>query len=277
MWPAQEAQHADDHDDHEAEEEEIRIDQQQDRLDFKAEWTDLGGLVENVLLRAAYNDYRHQELEGSEVGTQFDQDAYDLRVHLGHAPVAGWGGTLGVQYTGSDLEARGDEAYVPPSQTDAYSLFLVERRRFDRLTVDLGTRLERQEIETDAAARDYSGTALTLAGGLLWSFSESLTGALQLTRSERRPQAAELYADGPHLAVGRYEIGDDRLGTETANTVDFGLRRTGAVTWRASIFYSDFTDYIFPLDTGAEEDGHVTCLRGRCDLERRFTRFDDAP
>jgi iron complex outermembrane receptor protein len=248
-------------------EEEVRIDQQQDRYDLMAEWTDVGGLLESVLLRAAYNDYRHQELEGNEVGTQFDQDAYDVRVHLGHAPLAGWGGTLGLQYTGSDLEARGDEAYVPPSRTDAYSLFLVERRRFERLTADLGARLERQEIDTDAAARDYSGTALTLAGGLLWSFSDSLTGALQLTHSERHPQAAELYADGPHLAVGRYEIGDDRLGTETANTIDLGLRREGPVHWHLSLYYSDFSDYIYTEPTGAEEDGLPAYVYRQADAE----------
>jgi len=238
-----------------AEEESIRIDQTQDRLDFKAEWTELGGLVDNVLLRAAYNDYRHQELEGSEVGTQFDQDGIDLRVHVGHAPLAGWAGTLGMQYTGTDLEAEGDEAYVPPSQTDAYSLFLIERQRFDRLTVDLGGRLEWQEIATESAARDYDDTAFTLAAGLLWSFDEALTGAAQLTRSERHPQAAELYADGPHLAVGRYEIGDDRLRTETATTLDLGLRREGRVHWHVSLFYSDFSDYIYADPTGAEEDG----------------------
>ena len=251
----------------EEEEEAIRIDQQQDRLDFKAEWSELGGFVESVLLRAAYNDYRHEELEGSEVGTRFDQTGYDARLHLGHAPLAGWGGTLGVQYTGTDLEARGDEAYVPPSQTDAYSIFLVERRRFDRLTVDLGTRLERQEIDTDAAARDYSGTALTLAGGLLWSFSDSLTGALQLTHSERHPQAAELYADGPHLAVSRYEIGDDRLGTETANTIDLGLRQEGPLHWHLSLYYSDFSDYIYTEPTGAEEDGLPVYVYRQSDAE----------
>jgi iron complex outermembrane receptor protein len=251
----------------EEEEEAIRIDQQQERFDLMAEWTELGGLVENVLLRAAYNDYRHEELECSEVGTRFDQTGYDARLHLGHAPLAGWSGTLGVQYTGSDLEARGDEAYVPPSQTVAYSLFLVERRRFDRLTVDLGTRLERQEIDTEAAARDNSGTALTLAGGLVWSFSESLTGALQLTHSERHPQAAELYAEGPHLAVGRYEIGDDRLGTETANTIDLGLRREGPVHWHLSLYYSDFSDYIYTEPTGNEEDGLPVYLYRQADAE----------
>jgi iron complex outermembrane receptor protein len=239
----------------EGEEEAVRIDQQQDRLDFQAEWIDVGGLVENVLLRAAYNDYRHDELEGTEVGTRFDQAGIDARLHLNHAAVAGWAGTLGLQYTSNDLEARGDEAYVPPSETGSVAAFLVERQRFDRLTVDLGARLERQEIDTEAAARDYEDTAFTIAGGLLWAFDATLTGAVHMTRSERHPQAAELYADGPHLAVARYEIGDDRLRSEVANTVDLGLRGEGELHWHLSIYYSDFGDYIYTEPTGAEADG----------------------
>jgi iron complex outermembrane receptor protein len=237
------------------EEEAVRIDQRQDRFDLQAEWSDLGGLVEKVLLRAAYNDYRHDELEGTEIGTRFDQTGIDTRLHLDHAAVAGWAGTLGLQYTDSDLEARGDEAYVPPSQTRSFAAFLVERQRFDRLTVDLGARLERQEIDTEAAARDYGDTALTLAGGLLWAFDDALTGAVHLTRSERHPQAAELYADGPHLAVARYEIGDDGLRSEVANTIDLGLRGEGDLHWHLSIYYSDFGDYIYTEPTGTEEDG----------------------
>jgi iron complex outermembrane receptor protein len=233
----------------------IRIDQEQDRFDFTAEWSSLGGLVDSVLLRAAYNDYQHAELEGAEVGTLFEQTGLDARLHVGHVPLAGWTGTLGVQNTDTDLDASGAEAYIPPSQTRASSLFLLERRKLDRLTVDLGGRLERQEIDTVAGLNDYSGNAFTLAGGLLWEFDAALTGALQLTRSERHPRAAELYADGPHLAVGRFEIGDDRLGTETANTIDLGLRREGAVHWHLSLYYSDFADYVYAAATGAEEDG----------------------
>jgi iron complex outermembrane receptor protein len=233
----------------------IRIDQQQDRYDFKAEWTDVGGPASDVLLRAAYNDYEHVELEGSEVGTRFEQQGLDARLHVGHEPIAGWEGTVGLQYTHNDLDAAGAEAYVPPSTTSAQSLFLLERRRHDRLTVDLGGRIEMQEIDTEADRASYDGTAYTLAGGLLWSFGDELTGAAQLTRSQRHPQAAELYADGPHLAVQRYEIGDDGLGRETATTLDLGLRAEGTLHWHVSAFWSDFDDYIYARPTGSELDG----------------------
>lgn len=249
-------EHHHDGDEGEEEEEElVRIDQTADRYEFKAEWRELGGLVDNVALRAAYTDYEHDELEGSEVGTRFEQTGLDTRLHLGHRAIAGWTGTLGLQYTDLDLEAVGAEAYIPPSQTTALSAFLVEQRRFGDWTVDFGGRLERQEIDVAGGARDYDGTAFSAAAGLLWDVAPELTLALHLTHSERHPQAAELYSDGPHLAVRRYEIGDERLDTEIANTVDFGMRGSGAVSWRASVFYSAFSDYIFPLANGNEEDG----------------------
>jgi iron complex outermembrane receptor protein len=236
-------------------EEAIRIDQQSDRYDFKAEWREVGGLLDTVGLRAAYTDYEHAELEGSEVGTLFTQTGLDARLHLGHRELAGWDGTLGVQYTDLDLEAVGAEAYIPPSQTTGMSLFLVEKREFGDWTVDFGGRIEQQDIEVRNDARSYDDTAYSFVAGLVGDWTDELALTLHLTRSERHPQAAELYSDGPHLAVRRFEIGDENLGKEVANTVDFGLRGTGTVSWQASIFYSDFGDYIFPLRTDAEEDG----------------------
>ncbi len=233
----------------------IRIDQAQDRYDFRAQWRALGGFVDDVLLRAAYNDYEHVELEGSEVGTRFEQTGLDTRLHLGHRELAGWSGTFGLQYTAHDLEAEGAEAYIPPAQTDSFATFLIEQREFGDFMLDVGARLERQDIDTDVGVRDYSDTAFTLAGGLLWQLDEALSTALHLTRSERHPQAAELYSYGPHLAVQRFEIGDDRLDKEAATTIDLGLRAEGELHWHVSVFYSEFADYIYGEPTGEEEDG----------------------
>ena len=238
-----------------AADETIRIDQQSDRYDFRAEWDELGGFVDSVGVRAAYVDYQHVELEGSEVGTRFDQTGLDTRLHVGHRELAGWSGTFGLQYTALDLEAVGAEAYIPPAETTGLGVFFLEQRKFADWTVDVGGRVEQQEIEVPDGRKDYDSTAFSVAAGLLWDWTDELALAVHLTRSERHPQAAELYADGPHLAVQRFEIGDENLDTEIANTIDFGLRREGSVAWRASIFYSDFSDYIFPSPTDLEEDG----------------------
>lgn len=249
------AEHAEDGEAEPAAPEAIRIDQQQDRYDLRAEWTDLGRAIDGVLLQAAYNQYEHVELEGTEVGTRFVQDALDARLHLDHVALAGWEGTVGLQYTHDDLDAVGAEAYIPPSTTTSQSLFVVERRRIGSVNLDLGGRVERQDVDTTADRRAYGATALTLAAGALWSLGGELTGAVQLTRSERHPQAAELYAEGAHLAVRRYEIGDDRLGKETATTLDVGLRGEGDLHWHVSLYYSDFSDYIYGEASGDEVDG----------------------
>jgi iron complex outermembrane receptor protein len=77
-----------------------------------------------------------------------------------------------------------------------------------------------------------------------------------VTRSQRHPQPAELYANGPHLAIARFEIGAEDLTKETANTIDVTLHRHAeqGVHWSLTAFYNDFDDYIFAADTGEELD-----------------------
>jgi iron complex outermembrane receptor protein len=62
---------------------------------------------------------------------------------------------------------------------------------------------------------------------------------------------AELYANGPHIAVGRVEIGDAGLDKETAYTLDVSLRSKAAgVGWTLNAFYNDYQDFIFLNPTG---------------------------
>jgi iron complex outermembrane receptor protein len=79
--------------------------------------------------------------------------------------------------------------------------------------------------------------------------------AINITRTERHPQAAELYADGPHIAAGRIEVGDALLDKETALTADVSLRASGPVEWTLSAFYNDYADYIYSNPTGDFEAG----------------------
>jgi iron complex outermembrane receptor protein len=89
----------------------------------------------------------------------------------------------------------------------------------------------------------------------VWKFVTDHALALNVTRTERHPQAAELYADGPHLASGRVEVGDDSLDIESALTFDLSLRRAGdGITWTVNAFYNDYDDYIFLNPTGVDAE-----------------------
>ena len=67
-----------------------------------------------------------------------------------------------------------------------------------------------------------------------------------LSYSERLPDTAELFADGPHHATEAYEIGNPNLETETARGVEIIVRKTaGKVTGQFSAFHTRFNNYVF--------------------------------
>lgn len=236
-------------------EEEAFIDMKQDRIDGKAE-LDLDGAINKLRLTGAYNDYTHTEFEApGEPGTVFNQDAYELRFTADHELGSGWRGTTGVQYVNIDFEAIGDEAFVPSSTTESLSVFAFEERHFDPWTLELGARVEQQKIDVSADLPDYDETAISLSAGAVWQFAEEHALALNVTRTQRNPQAAELYANGPHIAAQRFEVGDPNLDQETSITTDLSLRHTGKnVQWTLSAYYNDYTDYIYANPTGDIED-----------------------
>ncbi|WP_175596945.1 TonB-dependent receptor [Peristeroidobacter soli] len=231
------------------------IDMKQDRFDGKAE-LDLEGTIKKLRLTGAYNDYTHTEFEApGEPGTVFNQNAYELRFAADHEFGNGWRGTTGLQYVDVDFEAIGEEAFVPSSTTQTLSVFAFEEHHFESWTIELGARAEQQKIDVNAALPDYDETAISLSAGAVWDFAEDHALALNLTRTQRNPQAAELYADGPHIAAQRYEVGDTNLDKETSVTADLSLRHTGDnLSWVVSAFYNDYTDYIYASPTGDIED-----------------------
>jgi iron complex outermembrane receptor protein len=128
-------------------------------------------------------------------------------------------------------------------------LFLFQEREFGALTLEAGARYEYQTV------LDYSADSLSGSLGAVWSMREDLSLSLQLASTERHPTATELYADGPHLAVQRYEIGDESLGTETGRSVDLGLRwSTDYVNAAISLFVTDYSDYIYAKPSAVPDD-----------------------
>lgn len=245
-------------------EEEAFIDMKQDRFDARGDWLANGAWLDTLHLNAAYSDYTHTEFEApGEPGTIFNQDSFELRAAADHRWGSDWRGTLGVQYVDIDFEAIGEEAFVPASLTRALSVFAFEERHFDRWTLELGARAENQTIEPDADSGlpDYDETAVNLSAGFVFKLADERALALNLTRTERHPQPAELYADGPHIAAGRVEIGDAGLEKETALTADVSLRNTGdGIRWTLNAFYNDYDDYIYLNPTGDFAEGEEEAL-----------------
>lgn len=234
------------------EEELVRIDLDQTRFDLKGGWTSMSGPIHQVSVRLGVNDYRHQELEGAETGTLFENQAYEGRIELSHEPWGEWEGDFGIQFGERQFSAIGEEAFIPPVDTTTVGLFLLEHREFNDWSLSIGGRLESQEHEPSSPmSPDFSGTAASASIAAIRQLGDEYALALHFAVTERLPVAEELYADGPHLASSTFEVGDPGLTEETSRHIDVGLRKTaGAVTWTVTAFYTSFLDFIFLQDSG---------------------------
>jgi len=232
----------------------VRIDMEQRRYDLS------GGLekpftgISAIRVRTGHSDYTHTEFEpDGAAGTTFTQDGNEFRVAFDHAPLASWRGTFGAQYSAVDFRAEGEEAFIPPSTTDNLGLFLFEERPIGAVNLQVGVRYENQSIDPDpeVALPNYDDSSWNGSAGAVWEFSPEYTAAINYSYAERHPSATELYANGAHVALARFEIGDPSLTKESTNTVDLALRKyAGDVQFLVSAFYSQYGDFIYAQPTG---------------------------
>ena len=243
----------DDHEEHgEHEDEEhgegsVVIDLENRRTAFRAEWVDLDGFLESIELNATYGDYEHIEAEGEAVGTTYERNGYDLRLSGIHRNIGDWFGALGLDLKNDRFEAIGAEAFIPTNDKRNLAMFAVNRMDASWGAVEIGARLERQTLNPEITSLDDTKeTTANLSTGLIWRLEDTGTLAVNVSLNQRAPNASELYAFGPHVGTGSFEVGDPSLGKEKSNNLNASWRKTaGFVTGEFTLFFSDFTDYIF--------------------------------
>ena len=234
----------------------VSIDLKTRRWDLKGEWRHSGDRLNSVQWRFGRSDYTHVELEGSAVGTTLLNDSWEGRVEVDHQMVGTLGGAVGIQLSGRDFEAIGDEAFFPPTATDRVGVFLFQEFGLDGLGVQLGTRFEQLKADNVelASATDFHG--LSGSVGLNWASEDQISFGASLARSVKFPNAEELYSNGPHLATRAFELGDPDLDQESALSVDGTVRiRQGRLTGALTVFVNRFTDFIYRGEVEEERAG----------------------
>ena len=232
------------------------IDLEQTRIDIEAGLENPFDGFESLNLRLGINDYEHLEIEPSgEVGTAFENSAWEARAELVHGPAGGWRGALGLQLGDREFSVVGEEAFTPPVDTRSVGLFWVGERSLGDVGLEAGLRIDR--VEHDPAhdrSRDFNGASASL--GLIIPLSDSWRATLLGDYSSRAPVGEELFSDGPHLATQSFEIGDPGLDQEQARNLAATLTGSGD-RWSASgtFYYTDFADFIYQAATGEEDHG----------------------
>ncbi|QOJ25075.1 MAG: TonB-dependent receptor [Gammaproteobacteria bacterium] len=220
---------------------------------------------EQLKVRFNYNDYRHKELTEHDIGTRFKNRELEGRAELVHAPLANWQGILGVQLQNRDFSAKGDEAFVPPSVSRSASIFMLEKRDWQRWQFEMGGRFEHTAHNPQAAllqTRDFN--LYSVSARSVWKFIEGYQLNLTATRGQRAPNTVALFANGFHVATNTFEQGNQMLGKETSNNFDIALQKTsGVITGKVNLFYNHVNHYIFQKSRDSNGDG----LADRVDAE----------
>ena len=262
--------HHEDEEDHDEEEEEEGHDEEEEeivRLDLEKSVFNIRGLhrfdgsnfFQQFKAHYTNTDYQHIEFEGDETGTVFDNQADEFRFELSHGTIGGFEGVWGMQFSNRDFSAIGEEAFILPSDTQVFSLFLIEERNFDNWHAEFGIRYDNQSVDT-ALFNDIDESALSISFGATFDLNDHWTLPINITSAQRLPTAEEYFSNQsgsdelvPHLATNVVEIGNPDLKEEVANNFDIGIKyRNNGLSFNAAFFYNQIDDYIFLRNTGAE-------------------------
>ncbi|HEV2839729.1 MAG TPA: TonB-dependent receptor [Chthoniobacterales bacterium] len=238
----------------------VAIGLEQRRWDFRGAFQQPFEPIKSITYKFGYSDYTHTEFEGPAVGTVFTNEGYDGRIEVAHEKLGPFEGVFGYQTQKTNFSALGEEAFLPPVESETQAGFVFEEIALDPVRLQFGARFDHQmhQSETNLAfgpglSREFN--AFSGSAGLAYTPVENYVIALSLSYTQRPPTYVELFANGPHLATNAFEIGDPDLGLEESFGLDLSFRKkVGRVTGAVSLFYNHFDNFIKVGPTGAIED-----------------------
>ena len=247
-------------------EEAVRIDMKSDRWDIASEFTDLGNIINRVKFRLTHTDYEHQELEDGEVGTTFKNRGLAGSFEAGHTPIGNLKGVLGYQFSNTNFEALGDEAFVPNVNTQNQAMYLYEELPITANgnkphKITFGGRIGHTTVNSKdsinfGAGQNNSFNPNSFALGGIVNINQQWALASNLSHNERAPSYFELYANGEHIATGQFEVGNSSFDEERSNGIDAQLRwNNGKHYFNIGTYYTRFQNFIGLFDTGNTDVG----------------------
>ena len=236
----------------------ISLNPERHSMTVRAAGQGLSGVLSSYRVTLGLRRYAHDELEGDEVNTHFDNDTEDAELLLSHRPFGKLAGTIGASFLNRAFNAVGAEALAPAIDQRGGALFLYEELSWPHVTVQFGARVDRTSFSPAGGilpARDF--TELSASAGVLIrpaAANDNLVVAISLARAARNPALEELYFFGAHPGNFAFEIGNPALASERAFGVDLSLRaRTDRVRGEISFFSNAIDGFIFrnPLSADA--------------------------
>jgi iron complex outermembrane receptor protein len=239
----------------------VSIRMAQNRIELSSEYRPENSNIRSIKFRSAQSFYKHEEFEGNAVGTTFKNAGNEsrLEVHFTSGKVTG---VSGIQTQINTFKANGTEAFLPASDNLSLAAFTLQKLALTETDIlEVGARLEdngtKKRSSTEFGASDehnFVGYNGSFGYQKLLSKVYSLNGSYSYT--ERAPTFQELYANGPHVATGTFEHGNDNLVKEKANAFEISFRKDAPSSTLTVAAYSQlFQNYIVLSPTATTDPG----------------------
>ncbi|MGE0464434.1 MAG: TonB-dependent receptor [Vicinamibacterales bacterium] len=249
------------------EEGQINLTPRRHAFNIRAGGSALPGFIQSYRATFGVRRYEHQELEGAEVGTTFENDTLEGEVLLSHRKTGALLGSVGGWLLNRQFAARGAEALSPPVDQNSLAAFAYEEVAWSHATLQFGGRLDHTKYTPENGLPNRDFTEWSSSVGLLVrpeAAKDNLVIAASLARAARPPALEELYFFGPHLGNFAYEIGNPALKAERALGFDLAVRVRGdRFEGEVSFFHNAIGNFIFRNPLSDEE------------FEEREEEFDD--
>jgi iron complex outermembrane receptor protein len=223
----------------------------------RGERRNLPGFLNSVRASLGVRRYRHDELDGEQVATQFKNDTTEFDVLTNHRMLGKLKGSFGAWALGRSFSTAGEEALSPPVAQRALAGFVYEEVGLNpHVSLQFGGRVEHASFTPDEPepARDFTNVSGSV--GLLLHPTEATTVALNLARAARNPALEELYFHGPHAGNFAFENGNPDLESEKALGFDLSMRWRGRrASGEVTYFLNNIRNFIYRRFSGLVEDG----------------------
>lgn len=241
----------------------VELNPRRHSVEFRGGFRETGKFIDAGTFSIHYNNYKHAEIESltGETGTAFRNNTLLYQGVFDQRKLGRFSGRFGFWGMNRNFSATGEEALAPPAKQNAFAVFGLETFDFERVSLQLGGRLENNRYNPEPSASrgilpDRSFTGFSGAAGIRVRTWKGGALVANYSHSYRAPALEELYNLGPHRGNLAFEIGDPNLKRELGDGIDFGIRHSSKrLRFEANGFYYHIRDFVFLAPTGDVEDG----------------------
>ena len=170
-----------------------------------------------------------------------------------------------LNFVDEDNSIVGEEAFMNPANSEEFTIGYYLGKEIGDYNLDLGIRLDQIDRsgsvtdedhgDVDYYSIDDSTSSFAMSVGR--DLNEKLSVDFGYASVERLPSVIELFMNGPHMATGRFEVGDPNLSSETSNNLDITFNyQNGEYYGYASFYITDVDNYIALIDEDEDHDDH---------------------